>query len=926
MPEQEMLSIIVDGNTYQVPSGDNLLATLLKLKKRLPYFCWHPVMGSVGACRQCAVTQYQDQNDKRGRLVMACTTPVTDGMRITLEDENSSDFREQVIAAMMTNHPHDCPVCAEGGECHLQDMTVMTGHSARHFKGLKRTFENQHLGEFIGHEMNRCITCYRCDRFYKDVAGGKDFSVQGSKNQVYFGRHQDGQLESEFSGNLVEVCPTGVFTNKPFSAHFARKWDLQSSPSVCNHCSVGCNTSIGERYGVARRVTNRFNEQINGYFICDRGRFGIAHVNTECRIREVKGISAQSPLSLSSLDIAKTLSHYRTKKWCAIGSARASLEANYLLAEMVGTDNFCSGFSENEMLNAYHHLALLEQHEVCSIAEMEDVDCVLVVNQDLTLTAPRAALAIRQAINKAGIDKAASIGIQYWQENAVKTAKGEELLPCFHLTSSRNKLMDVDKQSVLTNDTEILNLLKQMTCKITATTDGQLEEAETAFIEQVITCLRKAKNPLLVTGWQTESPEIMQAFRELVDAVKLHVNSQLNIAVFPPAANSVGIMSLMQENPMSLQTMLSNDSYQGLIVLENELSHLSTQEAQTLLSRFEQVIVIDHTFNQVSKYSHVVLPSATIAESQGHFVNYQAVVQPFWATYPVKQPIRASWQWLLAVGDVLFPEPSRATISDVDALQTYLASVFKQWPEIKTDVNQNIARETHRASGRTSKYANQTVHEPKTTHSGSAYRYSMEGSTLAKNETAHQPYVWTPGWNSNQSIFQHSGTQAQSVKLKVKGLTSMPSYDRCAQGEESKPVYLNRGWYLHEWQSSQVAEFKLAQSPDRLYISSEYAQEHGLIDKCYGLLTLAQTQKVIVEVCIDQALRGEHIYGQVQAHKVNCDITLVPATFEEVEHYKQQQSSQKTALEKEKQRVLKQLKSNDQYVPIRFINQESSHD
>ena len=105
-------------------------------------------MGSVGACRQCAVTQYQDENDTRGRLVMACTTPVTDGMRISLNDAQSEKFREQVISAMMTNHPHDCPVCAEGGECHLQDMTVMAGHSVRQYKGEKRTFTNQHLGEF----------------------------------------------------------------------------------------------------------------------------------------------------------------------------------------------------------------------------------------------------------------------------------------------------------------------------------------------------------------------------------------------------------------------------------------------------------------------------------------------------------------------------------------------------------------------------------------------------------------------------------------------------------------------------------------------------------------------------------------------------------------------------------------------------------
>ncbi|MFB1014469.1 MAG: 2Fe-2S iron-sulfur cluster-binding protein, partial [Alteromonadaceae bacterium] len=125
--KSKQVTIYIDDVAHQVNPDNNLLAGVLSEKINLPYFCWHPSMGSVGACRQCAVTQFQDKNDSRGRLVMSCMTPVTEGMRISLKDNSSEKFREQVIGAMMTNHPHDCPVCAEGGECHLQDMTVMTG-------------------------------------------------------------------------------------------------------------------------------------------------------------------------------------------------------------------------------------------------------------------------------------------------------------------------------------------------------------------------------------------------------------------------------------------------------------------------------------------------------------------------------------------------------------------------------------------------------------------------------------------------------------------------------------------------------------------------------------------------------------------------------------------------------------------------------
>ena len=269
-----MVKITVDGICYEVDSANNLLQECLSQGLDLPYFCWHPSMGSVGACRQCAVIQYRDAEDKKGTLVMSCMTPVTEGGIYSLASEQASNFRADVIESLMTSHPHDCPVCEEGGECHLQDMTQMSGHNYRRFDKQKVTHRNQNLGPFINHEMNRCITCYRCVRFYDDYAGGTDLSAQASHHHTYFGRFEEGSLESEFSGNLVEVCPTGVFTDKPFSAHYARKWDLQSAPSICSGCSVGCNITPGERYGSLRRVVNRYHNDINGYFLCDRGRFG----------------------------------------------------------------------------------------------------------------------------------------------------------------------------------------------------------------------------------------------------------------------------------------------------------------------------------------------------------------------------------------------------------------------------------------------------------------------------------------------------------------------------------------------------------------------------------------------------------------------------------------------------------------------------
>lgn len=340
-------TVHVDGREYKMDPAQNLLDQCLSLNFDLPYFCWHPAMGSVGACRQCAIKQFKDEHDEKGRIVMACMTAATDGARISIADPEAIEFRRFVIEGLMQNHPHDCPVCDEGGECHLQDMTVMTGHDYRRYRFEKRTFRNQYLGPFVAHEMNRCIQCYRCVRYYREYAGGTDLNAFSLRDTTYFGRERDGVFENEFAGNLVEICPTGVFTDATLNKHYTRKWDLQFAPSICSFCGLGCNIDIGERYGMLRRVVNRYNDQINGYFLCDRGRYGYEYVNSEKRIH--------MPI-FNGAEIAADEARNRLRDFVAmapgsvigIGSPRASLESNFALRELVGADRFYAGIPESE--------------------------------------------------------------------------------------------------------------------------------------------------------------------------------------------------------------------------------------------------------------------------------------------------------------------------------------------------------------------------------------------------------------------------------------------------------------------------------------------------------------------------------------------------------------------------------------------------
>ena len=442
-----MATIHVDGKEYEVNGADNLLEACLSLGLDIPYFCWHPALGSVGACRQCAVKQYQNAEDTRGRLVMSCMTPASDGTFISIDDEEAKQFRESVVEWLMTNHPHDCPVCEEGGNCHLQDMTVMTGHSFRRYRFTKRTHRNQDLGPFISHEMNRCIACYRCVRYYKDYADGTDLGVYGAHDNVYFGRPEDGTLESEFSGNLVEICPTGVFTDKTHSERYNRKWDMQFAPSICQQCSIGCNISPGERYGELRRIENRYNGTVNHYFLCDRGRFGYGYVNLKDRPRQPVQRRGDDFITLNAEQAMQGAADIlrQSKKVIGIGSPRASVESNFALRELVGEENFYTGIAHGEQERLQLALKVLREGGIYTPAlrEIESYDAVLVLGEDVTQTGARVALAVRQAVKGKAREMAAAQKVADWQIAAILNIGQRAKHPLFVTNVDDTRLDDI---------------------------------------------------------------------------------------------------------------------------------------------------------------------------------------------------------------------------------------------------------------------------------------------------------------------------------------------------------------------------------------------------------------------------------------------------------------------------------------------------
>jgi len=951
------VTIFIDNQAVQVRADNNLLAGVLSNKLNLPYFCWHPSMGSVGACRQCAVTQYQDENDTRGRLVMACTTPITDGMRISLKDTQSEKFREQVIAAMMTNHPHDCPVCAEGGECHLQDMTVMTGHSCRSYKGDKRTFTNQNLGEFVGHEMNRCITCYRCVRYYKDYAGGDDFGVYGSKNQVYFGRQKAGQLESEFSGNLVEVCPTGVFTNKLFSAHFSRKWDLQSAPSICAHCSVGCNTSVGERYGSVRRVMNRYHDQLNGHFLCDRGRFGLGFVNGEQRIRQTKGIPQQSVERLTRLDVNKALAHFNGKKFIGIGSARASIEANYYLQKLVGDNYFSLGLTNTEMSLAAQHRALLSTHSKTksaapSLHDIEQCDFVFIIDEDITQTSPRVALSVRQALRNAAIEKAAGIGIPHWQDSAVRTIGGKLLSPLYLLQSKASKLDDVAEDIDITSPKSLIAKVNDITTQLkkSALTSG--EQLDDSFTARLITAFKQAKNPLIIGGWSAESPALFTAITKLFEELS-NITHSTQLLMMPPQVNSIGLLSLMTEQSLSLEQVIDHaqnegaEGVSGLIILENELAALSVEQFALIKKQDLNIISLDHSKSEASANADIILPVSAVSESDGHFINYQARVQKFSQVHPTALPIQENWRWLNLLAMAVFPKNNLSkNVRSLAQLHQLFAEEHDDWLLDTMNEEHSIARETHRVSGRTAKNANFSVHEPKTTQSSSKLKFSMEGEL--QSDQQEKPFTWAPGWNSSQSINQLTSqpvNQSGKTDQFLSFFQLSPITDQWLTFCESLREVnfsLQVPWYRGEWQSSLNPEFILLNQENKVFISPQAMKKGQWQQGQWLTLRFSHlgedASSVVAQAFQDERLSDDYLYADINLSLANTEsnsvasseeerammnsteIKLSTANQQDLLAYQQAFNNREKHATTDKANALARLKNQDQYIPIRLVS------
>jgi NADH-quinone oxidoreductase subunit G len=339
-----MVKITIDGQQFEVEDKSTILQAALANGITIPHFCWHPRLSVSGNCRICLV-----EVEKMPKLVIACATQVADGMVVKTNSEKVINAREAVMEFILINHPLDCPICDEAGECKLQDYAYKysVGESRFDFEKVRKP-KRVALGPNVMLDVERCIMCSRCIRFCSEIAKKPQLVFSQRGDHVVLTTFPGEQLDNPYSMNTIDICPVGALTSRDFRFK-ARVWEMSSTDTICIGCSRGCNTKMWVRNNEILRLTPRFNKEVNDYWMCDYGRLNtFKHVNASTRINapmiRKEGVLVEVGWDEAVSKVASELKSFKKHEIAAFGSAFATNEDNYVFAKLMnylGVKNIC---------------------------------------------------------------------------------------------------------------------------------------------------------------------------------------------------------------------------------------------------------------------------------------------------------------------------------------------------------------------------------------------------------------------------------------------------------------------------------------------------------------------------------------------------------------------------------------------------------
>ena len=392
MPEVKMVTLTIDGRSVTVPDGTLVVEAAKNLDIEIPVFCYHHKLDPVGACRMCLVEIAPGPPIAQA----ACIRPVAEGMVVKTQSSMAVTARADILEFELVNHPLDCPVCDKGGECPLQDFTFRHGYPTSRIDGPRLHFKKPiPLSDKIALDRERCVLCYRCTRYYDEVAWEQELTVGERGVHSFITSQFDQPLQSNFSGNIIDLCPVGALTSRIWRFE-SRPWDMTHSATVCSKCAVGCNVTQWQRRGQLVRVTSRENDDIDEGWICDRGRFDYTDVNDPARLRtpSVGGARATWADALSTL-----ASSIKGKG----GKLGLSLPQDLTNEEAFLFKRLLDGPLKGAKVQMQGRTALpAPSGDTLRIKEIDDAKVIVVVASDVENDAPIVNLRIKKAVTKRG--------------------------------------------------------------------------------------------------------------------------------------------------------------------------------------------------------------------------------------------------------------------------------------------------------------------------------------------------------------------------------------------------------------------------------------------------------------------------------------------------------------------------------------------
>ena len=631
-----MVEIQLDGQKVEVLEGSTIMHAAEKAGTYIPHFCYHKKLSIAANCRMCLVDV-----EKAPKPMPACATPVSQGMIVHTKNDKAIKAQKGVMEFLLINHPLDCPICDQGGECQLQDLAVGYGGSESRYEEEKRVVFHKDVGPLVSmQEMSRCIHCTRCVRFGQEVAGVMELGMSHRGEHAEIETFVGMSVDSELSGNMIDLCPVGALTSKPFR-YSARTWELSRRKSISPHDSTGANLIIQVKNNKVMRVVPLENEDVNECWIADRDRFSYEALNSDERLTspmlkqggEWKAVDWQTALEYVANGLKQITADHGAKTIGTLASPHSTLEELYLAAKLMrglGSDNI-----DYRLRNADFTPSSSVRWLGTSIASLSQLQRVLVIGSNLRKDHPLFAQRIRQSARRgcavSAINSVAEMATPDAWAMPVATAA---------IAPPR------DWAQALADVAVAISLEKG----VSAPFAGNASDSAKAMAKSLLGGERKA----ILLG--NAAAHHAQASSLLALANWIGTQTGASVGYLTEAANTVGaqlVHAMPGENGLNAGQMLDGQ-LKAVLLLNNEpvFDSAAGIKAATSLNAAQMVVTLS-PFKSNMAFSDVLLPIAPFTETPGTFVNAEGRVQSFHAVVKPLGETRPAWKVLRVLANLL---------------------------------------------------------------------------------------------------------------------------------------------------------------------------------------------------------------------------------------------------------------------------------